>query len=686
MRCNNYAMLQSIPCSPECKIVGQILLDHPLSYALTATTDVLAVYLQQFWRTVSKVPSPEETIKFMLNTQQFVYTVDMFRDILYLPVKTLENPFVTPVNIDTIETFMNRVGYQGVMDKKEAIQYPRFIKLIIVDLLKKFPKIPKRIKEDYHSIKDDISLVSVYITRDVRVRGMLIPNAFLTKEICATDNFKEYEMVIMHVDILMNQPQPVVSTQGTHSYKDNPENFNDDDDRYIEKVDEEEGGKMGSLETRTEETQTSIPTPPRSPKTSLSSDKNITQELTKTGVSQLAEKATEELIENNLKPSIATTIIEDRDAFRSEVPYLVYQEFNAQAPQIIKELFKNCVQINIIYNHPSTTTSTETTSSADLKQQLYFKMKRSLQDQADDPALWEVLKCKFEKSFTSNTSCRDDDIHSRHDDHQEDDAPREGEKRVKRHKASKSSKFARVEETVIDEDEVIMEDETPELITKFQDVDKRVPTIYDYKRIKATLNDALSNQFKNAKEIIEVVRITTDQPHGLDFMEQIIVIREKDKPNSFYEADFKYLNKNDIEDLYYLCQNKKVNYPETKLMNSLITLIRSRVIWERVHDFQLLKPSTCLIYLNIKDEKRVMYLTEIVKFCNAMLEKVLNEVKLKIFQSKPWRKSPLFGELDRDILRAFEREITMRLRHREQMRRWESFMNERPILPTMKHL
>ncbi|GKD96806.1 hypothetical protein Tco_1380703, partial [Tanacetum coccineum] len=42
---------QSIPCSPECKIVGQILLDHPLSYALTATADVPAVYLKQFWRT-----------------------------------------------------------------------------------------------------------------------------------------------------------------------------------------------------------------------------------------------------------------------------------------------------------------------------------------------------------------------------------------------------------------------------------------------------------------------------------------------------------------------------------------------------------------------------------------------------------------------------------------------------------
>ncbi|GJR74363.1 hypothetical protein Tco_0086728 [Tanacetum coccineum] len=143
--------------------------------------------------------------------------------------------------------FMN-----NVRQKKEAIQYPRFIKLIIADLMKKFLEIPQRIEEDYHSIKDDIPL-----------------------EIHATDDFKEYETVFMNVDVLMNQPQPVVSTQGTHrkqrvvegekddddsenmlepgSHNDNPEHVNDDDDKDAEKVDEEEGGEMGSLETRTEE-------------------------------------------------------------------------------------------------------------------------------------------------------------------------------------------------------------------------------------------------------------------------------------------------------------------------------------------------------------------------------------------------------------------------------------------------
>ncbi|GJZ68183.1 hypothetical protein Tco_0631423, partial [Tanacetum coccineum] len=386
-RCNNYAMLQSIPCSPECKIVRKSLLDHPLSYALTATVD------------------------FMLDTKEFTYTVDMFRVTLHLLVETPENPFVTPVNIQTIESFMNRVGYQGVVDKvsafytknlaqpwqtmfkkKEAIQYPRFIKLIIADLMKKFLNIPQRIDEDYHSIKDDIPL-------DIR----------------ASDDFKEYKTMFVNVDVPMNQPQLVVSTQGTHrstprahrtpiltvspqgkkrkqivrefsspqkslkitvrqqkvveverddddsearlelgSHKENPEHVDDDDDE--EKVDETKDAEMGSLETRTKEMQTPIPTTPRSPRKILSSDKNIDQELTDTV----------------LTPTATT----------SKDPHS-----------------KRCISSK--YSH------------------LPGALRRICRRQGDDG------------------------IHSqRHDDHQEDDAPPEGEKRVKLHKASKSLKSA----------------------------------------------------------------------------------------------------------------------------------------------------------------------------------------------------------------------------------------------------
>ncbi|GJZ04628.1 hypothetical protein Tco_0537903, partial [Tanacetum coccineum] len=102
-RCNNYDVLQSIPCSPECNIVGHILLDHPLSYALTATADVPA-----------------------LDSQEITYTIDMFRDTIQLPMETLDNPFIASVNIKVIESFMQKVGYQGVVDKVSAF-YTKFL-------------------------------------------------------------------------------------------------------------------------------------------------------------------------------------------------------------------------------------------------------------------------------------------------------------------------------------------------------------------------------------------------------------------------------------------------------------------------------------------------------------------------------------------------------------------------------
>nr|GEW28986.1 hypothetical protein [Tanacetum cinerariifolium] len=97
------------------------------------------------------------------------------------------------------------------------------------------------------------------------------------------------------------------------------------------------------------------------------------------------------------------------------------------------ELFQTCIHNNVITVHHITISSTATSSSADLQQQLYSKMKRSFQDQADDPELWEVLKRRFEKSSASSGPSRKDAFHdSDHDDHQEDDAPPEGEKRAKK--------------------------------------------------------------------------------------------------------------------------------------------------------------------------------------------------------------------------------------------------------------
>ncbi|GJR92316.1 hypothetical protein Tco_0264490 [Tanacetum coccineum] len=634
-RRNNYDVLQSIPCSLECKIVGQILLDHPLSYALTAIVN--------------------------LDIQEIVYTADMFRDTLHLPVETPNNLFITLVTIKTIESFMQTVGYQGVVDR-----------------MKKFSSIPSRLEVDYHFIKDDIPLVSVYTMGNVIVLGMLISNAFLTKEIRATDDYKEYDTVFVNVAIPMNQPQLVVSTQGTHrttprahrtptlttasekydesyankfdalmlhddvddsgdriepeSHKEHPEVIDDDDENKEEKKDEMKDDEMGSLENMTEKMQTPIPTTSRSPypqqKRCISSKYShlpralhrmcrrqgymirdmerkcvTTDEFWKVHrkvdqvlheiVPQLAKRATNDFIEGNLKRVVADTVIQERDAFQAEN--------------------------NVIQVHPTTSTSTDITLSADLQQQLYLKMKSVLQDQVNDPALWDVLK--------------------------QDDAPPEGEKRVKRHKVSKSSKSARGSsskrsaketvtyvtmqqqhqqqewdaweaETVIDDDEVIPEDKTPELITEFQNVDKRVLTIFDCARIEATLNDMLSNQFRNAEEyayhLEQATNFMENQINGNTEENKYILSRHKIHAESFPEANLE----------------EKINCIESYQIK--VNLTAPTLTFHGIEEHEpysiVDKPTMGLIYLNIKDEKRVMYLMEIVKFCDATLERVLNEV------------------------------------------------------------
>ncbi|GJY49516.1 hypothetical protein Tco_0439472 [Tanacetum coccineum] len=397
-RCNNYVVLQSIP------------LFHMAQQVIPAAQLVPRYHTigrcNNYARTVSRVPDTEDTIKFMMDTDEFTYTVDMFRVTLHFPVETPEKPFVAPINIQTIEAFMNRIGYQGVVDKVSAfytknlaqpwqtlfkvfnrcltirtsghdltkfnilqlfhdvinqtnVDYVAFYVDFMNMCLKKEAIHPQRIDEDNHSIKDDIPL--------------------------------EYETVFIGVDVLMNQPQPVVSTQRIH--RSTPR-----------------AHRTPTVSIKRKQSVGESNSPQKSLK--------ITIRQKKVGEGEKCEQSYDDVDDSDNRRTsqdVQTSGIYDQeygtDAFRSEVPGLLSQEFNTHAPKIIEELFKN--------------------------------YKSSLQGQANDLTLWDVLKCKFEKSSTSKSSCRDDDFHSHgHDDHQED-APPEGEKRVKRHKTFKSSKYAR---------------------------------------------------------------------------------------------------------------------------------------------------------------------------------------------------------------------------------------------------
>ncbi|GKD85002.1 hypothetical protein Tco_1356156, partial [Tanacetum coccineum] len=169
---------------------------------------------------------------------------------------------------------------------------------------------------------------------------------------------------------------------------------------------------------------------------------------------------------------------------------------------------------------------------------------------------------------------------------------------------------------------------------------------------------------------------------------------------TYWELDYKNLNKNDIEDMYLLIMNNKVpDYANVGFLWSLSVFIMSSVIWERVHDFQLgiesyqqkinlsapiitfpgIKEQDVfsivyesvhgIIYTNSKKEKRVTRPSEIHKFCDAILRRTLKGLKSYYNDVK-------YGYVQKDLtndevefLKLFEEEIEVRLNYRDQMRR-----------------
>nr|GEV32534.1 hypothetical protein [Tanacetum cinerariifolium] len=216
----------------------------------------------------------------------------------------------------------NYLLYTLCSANKRSDSVPSFHKLIIADLMKKFPSIAQRLDENYHFIKDDIPLVSVYTTGIVTVRGMLIINKFLTDDICATMEYKEYENVFgqekileedidkmvdgddedscasAFADLIFQDKEDTKTRTEPESHKENSEVVNDDDvNDNVDKEDKDDENKvdddvekenkdeenddddedddngdyddhalvknkvLGSLETRNAQTHTPIPSP-----------------------------------------------------------------------------------------------------------------------------------------------------------------------------------------------------------------------------------------------------------------------------------------------------------------------------------------------------------------------------------------------------------------------------------------
>ncbi|GJR31051.1 hypothetical protein Tco_1107283 [Tanacetum coccineum] len=395
-RCNNYDVLQSIPCSPECKIVRQILLDHPLSYALTATVDVPAVYFQQFWKTIHKVLDTKDT-----------YTVDMFHGTLKLPVETLDNPFITPVTIRTIESFMQTVGYQDAFLNAKihaTDNYKEYETVFVkVDVPMNQPQPGKRRKPGAGETSSPRKLLKVTI-RQKKQSTPSIPPPSDDRE---RDDIAEatFLSLTLHKIALAAKEQENVAKLNDdvddsgiriepRSYKENPEVVADDDvskkkddEKDEDEVNNDNVEKQMMLLRRTtmmiilvihwlELIQRVELTVPVSLKTATTSKPKIKRGFTSrkigilpgsiTGMCRLLDHC------NNVVPEM--TFAKTNEMIKEEMPRLVNLAVNKDR------------EVDPI-NYPTTSSSTAEVSTTDLQQQLYLNMKSKPQDQAADPEL-----------------------------------------------------------------------------------------------------------------------------------------------------------------------------------------------------------------------------------------------------------------------------------------------------------
>ncbi|GJU94628.1 hypothetical protein Tco_1319384 [Tanacetum coccineum] len=323
----------------------------------------------------------------------------------------------------------------------------------------------------------------------------------------------------------------------------------------------------------------------------------------------------------------------------------------------------------------------------------------------------------FEKHVPLVESCRVTVVRTRdHGDH-DDDARPEGESSAKRQKTSEHGTYTR-DDQGIDDDEVPSEEVSPELLAKsymesqivweskeeetlkipkkltpvFQscvrnpkiplmslvnqdlfylknansETRKYVPSLHkihafsflendleelNTRWVKKTIKRQLkmrddSEKVYSEKKIVDVIKVKFDQGYGQEYIEEIMVKIADGEYLEFTVSYYKYLYKNDIEDMYLMCINGKIkDYRETGLLKSLILFIRNYVIWERVYDYQL--------GLEIYQQK-VNFTTPTLTFADLSKE-------------------------DAEYMMFYEEYIQERLRHRDQMRCWESYVNGRPL-------
>ncbi|GKA67221.1 hypothetical protein Tco_0767029 [Tanacetum coccineum] len=302
---------------------------------------------------------------------------------------------------------------------------------------------------------------------------------------------------------------------------------------------------------------------------------------------------------------IAKAILQEHGNIQAKISSQIHKAINHHIPSQVDTSVRSYMPGHILLVHPA---QSQTLSVLEQQYQLYLSMKNDPQLQQQDIAIWLALQMKFEISrrcydfWTDSYASDDDEI------------------------PMKQVSQDIMKEVSLTIDEAKLKKMADEMLR--QRCTSGDEHQYHIDQMKNLLKSDIK-MFRPEKIVLSLHKFPAIIFNDDDIEERtsrwIVARRANECIVSITEPDYKNLNKNDIKDMYLLIMNGKVpDYAETGLLWSLSVFIRSSVIWERVHDFQLGIES--YQHKISKKEIRVMRIHEIHSLCDANVNKVL-EVK-----------------------------------------------------------
>ncbi|GKD51889.1 hypothetical protein Tco_1280865, partial [Tanacetum coccineum] len=180
--------------------------------------------------------------------------------------------------------------------------------------------------------------------------------------------------------------------------------------------------------------------------------------------------------------------------------------------------------------------------------------------------------------------------------------------------------------------------------------------------------------------ILSVVSLKTYERYGYTFLKEIVLRRADYKEYKISEADFKNLHPNDFKDLYLLHLQGQLNHLSGADKVHLFNTDASDFLFKE--DYTIVSKPRAVIYKDRNDHKKMMQETEVHKFNNGTLNRILDKLDhvvkdFKLFKFNLGMETRIWSEADRRKSKEFMEVIKRRLKFRRIFRSLESFVGGR---------